>query len=57
VRRGTAARAGAAPRTREALPPGLVRELEGTARARARQAGERPTSIKDAIVRWLNEEL
>ncbi len=44
-------------RTRDALPPGLLRDLDGTPRARARQASERPTSIKDAIVRWLNEEL
>ena len=44
-------------RTREALPPSLTRDLDGTASARTRSAAERPTSIKDAIIRWLNEEL
>lgn len=44
-------------RTREALPPSLGRDLESIASPRPRSSGERPTSIKDAIIRWLNEEL
>lgn len=42
-------------RTREALPASSTREMEAGA-SRSRSA-ERPASIKDAIVRWLNEEL
>ncbi|EAU62055.1 hypothetical protein [Stigmatella aurantiaca] len=46
----------AATRTREVLPTPLARELEGLLGPRIRNAG-RPPSIKDAIIRWLNEEL
>lgn len=46
-------------RTREPLPPSLTRDWDGTAAATRNRGGasERPPSIKDAIIRWLNEEL
>jgi hypothetical protein len=47
----------AATRTREVLPTSLARELEGLLGPHARPlTGRRPT-LKDAIIRWLNEEL
>lgn len=47
----------AATRTRDVLPAALAREVESLLSAKARPSAERPTSIKDAVVRWLNEEL
>jgi hypothetical protein len=47
----------AATRTRDVLTLSLTRELEGTVTARPASASQRPASIKEAIVRWLNEEL
>lgn len=46
-------------RTRETLPPSLTRDWDGSATPRGNRgsASERPPSIKDAIIRWLNEEL
>jgi hypothetical protein len=45
-------------RTREPLPPSLTRDWDGIVPSRNRgAANERPPSIKDAIIRWLNEEL
>jgi hypothetical protein len=38
-------------------PLALPRELEGTRMAHFRPAVERPASIKEAIVRWLDAEL
>ncbi|MDC0708109.1 hypothetical protein POL68_06470 [Stigmatella sp. ncwal1] len=51
------AAAKAATRTREVLPNPLARELEGLLGPHARYPSGRPPSIKDAIIRWLNEEL
>ncbi|SEU28769.1 hypothetical protein [Stigmatella erecta] len=47
----------AATRTREVLPTPLARELEGLLGPHARPPAGRPPTIKDAIIRWLNEEL
>ncbi|SEL15683.1 hypothetical protein SAMN05444354_104140 [Stigmatella aurantiaca] len=47
----------AATRTREVLPTPLARELEGLLGPHARPLSGRPPTIKDAIIRWLNEEL
>jgi len=47
----------AATRTREVLPTPLARELEGLLGPHARPLAGRPPTIKDAIIRWLNEEL
>ncbi len=58
MRTSVATRTTVQTRTREPLPAALLRELDGTTLARTRTAAEqRPTSIKDAIIRWLNEEL
>lgn len=57
MRTAVATRTGVQTRTREALPPALARDLESHASPRTRSATERPASIKDAIIRWLNEEL
>jgi hypothetical protein len=54
---GTTVRPSLQTRTREALPAALLRDRDGAASARTRQSAERPASIKDAIIRWLNEEL
>ncbi|XXF80803.1 hypothetical protein P2318_13900 [Myxococcaceae bacterium GXIMD 01537] len=56
MRTAVATRTTVQSRTREALPAALIRELD-SATLRARTPGERPASIKDAIIRWLNEEL
>ena len=42
---------------RQVLPPAMARELEGSRLARPSSLAERPASIKEAIIRWLNEEL
>jgi hypothetical protein len=47
----------AATRIREVLPRAMARDLEGTRLARPSPPSERPASIKEAIIRWLNEEL
>jgi hypothetical protein len=44
-------------RTRDVLPLGLARDFEGSRGSRPQQPSERPASIKEAIMRWLNEEL
>ncbi|MCP3169281.1 hypothetical protein [Myxococcus qinghaiensis] len=48
---------GAPPRTREHLSPARLYDVETTRGPRARPASERPTSIRDAIIRWLDQEL
>jgi hypothetical protein len=53
----TTATSPAATRLREALPLSLVRELEGVLSGRHPPPAERPASIKEALIRWLNEEL
>lgn len=58
MRTAVATRTQVQTRTRETLPPSLTRDWDGTATSRNRgAASERPPSIKDAIIRWLNEEL
>lgn len=47
----------ASTRTRDVLPLGLARDFEGSRATRPQQNSERPASIKEAIMRWLNEEL
>jgi hypothetical protein len=47
----------ASTRTRDVLPLAMARDLEGTRMARPSSPSGRPASIKDAIIRWLNEEL
>jgi hypothetical protein len=41
----------------ELLPAGLVRDLPGMSAALLRPSASPPSSIKAAIVRWLNQEL
>jgi hypothetical protein len=41
----------------EAMRRTLPRELEGTRMAHLRPPEERPASIKEAIIRWFNQEL
>ncbi|MCP3103470.1 hypothetical protein LZ198_31760 [Myxococcus sp. K15C18031901] len=48
---------GLMPRLREAPLPVLVRDVDAPRPPRTPLAGERPTSIRDAIVRWLDQEL
>ncbi len=57
MRTSVATRTHVQTRTRESLHTALIRDLDGNAAARTRSTAERPTSIKDAIIRWLNEEL
>ena len=47
----------ASTRTREVLPHLLARDFEGTRSTHAQSPSGRPASIKEAVVRWLNEEL
>ena len=47
----------ASTRTREVLPLGLTRDFEGTRPTHPQSPSGRPASIKEAVVRWLNEEL
>jgi len=42
---------------RDVLPLGLIRELQGVRPPQPPPREEPPSSIKVAIVRWLNEEL
>ena len=44
-------------RTREAVPAALVRDSDAVRTPRTRLAAERPASIREAIVRWLEHEL
>jgi hypothetical protein len=44
-------------RTREPAPAALVRDSDAVRTPRTRLAAERPASIRDAIVRWLDQEL
>jgi hypothetical protein len=46
-----------APLTREPVPATLVRDADALRAPRTRLAAERPVSIRDAIVRWLEQEL
>jgi hypothetical protein len=46
-----------APLTREPVPATLVRDADALRTPRTRLAAERPASIRDAIVRWLEQEL
>lgn len=47
----------ASTRTREVLPFALARDYEGTRSTHPQSPSGRPASIKEAIMRWLNEEL
>jgi hypothetical protein len=47
----------ASTRTRDVLPLAMAQGFEGSRLARPSLPSERPASIKDAIIRWLNEEL
>ena len=47
----------ASTRTREPVPAALVRDSDAVRTPRTRLAAERPASIRDAIVRWLDQEL
>jgi hypothetical protein len=47
----------ASTRTRDVLPLAMARDFEGSRSARAPSPSGRPASIKEAIIRWLNEEL
>ncbi|AKF82292.1 hypothetical protein [Myxococcus fulvus] len=52
------AQRGASPRLGEPLPVLRRREWDGAFRLpRPRPASERPSSIRDAIIRWLDQEL
>ncbi len=42
---------------RDVLPTGLIRELQGARPAQPPPRQESSSSIKGAIIRWLNEEL
>jgi hypothetical protein len=53
----SSATAATSTRTRDVLPLALARDFEGTRTARPQSPSERPASIKEAILRWLNEEL
>ncbi|MCP3137504.1 hypothetical protein [Pyxidicoccus xibeiensis] len=44
-------------RSREPAPASLVRDSDSVRAPRTRLASERPTSIREAIVRWLDQEL
>ncbi|QSQ25251.1 hypothetical protein JY651_10105 [Pyxidicoccus parkwayensis] len=44
-------------RTRESAPAVLVRDSDAVRTPRTRLASERPASIREAIVRWLDQEL
>jgi hypothetical protein len=47
----------ASTRTREVLPFALPRDFEGGRPTHPQSPSGRPASIKEAIMRWLNEEL
>lgn len=55
--RGATASTSAPTRTRDVLPLALSRDFEGWRGSRTQSPAERPTSIKEAVIRWLNEEL
>jgi hypothetical protein len=42
---------------RDVMPLGLTRELQGARPSQSPPRQEPPSSIKGAIIRWLNEEL
>ena len=44
-------------RTREPVPAALVRDSDAVRTPRTRLAAERPVSIREAIIRWLDQEL
>ena len=44
-------------RTREVLPLAMAQGFEDTRLARPSSPSRRPASIKEAVIRWLNEEL
>lgn len=44
-------------RTREPVPAVLIRDADAVRTPRTRLAAERPTSLREAIVRWLDQEL
>ncbi|MFP2923807.1 hypothetical protein ACLESO_01065 [Pyxidicoccus sp. 3LG] len=46
-----------APRSREPAPAALVRDSDSVRSPHTRLASERPASIREAIVRWLDQEL
>lgn len=54
---GSLASRSSASRTREPVPAALVRDADAVRTPRTRLAAERPASIRDAIVRWLEQEL
>jgi hypothetical protein len=44
-------------RTREPAPAALVRDSDAVRAPRTRLAAERPASIREALIRWLDQEL
>lgn len=45
------------PRTRELMPASMLRDADAARLLRTRLDAERPASIREAIVRWLDQEL
>ncbi|WP_194858504.1 MULTISPECIES: hypothetical protein [unclassified Myxococcus] len=45
------------PRTRELMPASMLRDADAARLPRTRLDSERPASIREAIVRWLDQEL
>ncbi len=45
------------PRTREPMPASMLRDADSARTPRTRLYAERPASIREAIVRWLDQEL
>ncbi|WP_426752839.1 hypothetical protein [Myxococcus sp. Y35] len=45
------------PRTRELMPASMLRDADAARSPRTRLDAERPASIREAIIRWLDQEL
>ncbi|MFP2957361.1 hypothetical protein ACLEPN_05885 [Myxococcus sp. 1LA] len=45
------------PRTLELMPAAMLRDADAVRTPRTRLAAERPASIREAIIRWLDHEL
>ena len=45
------------PRTREFMPVPMLRDADAARTPRTRLDSERPASIREAIFRWLDQEL
>lgn len=43
--------------TREPMPMPIIRDADAARTARTRLAAERPASIREALLRWLDQEL